>query len=62
MSLIFIVMCYTNAQTAVPLPLHFRLRAGASATDADDFPKDDAANVMELQGEYFDGTTVDSLD
>ena len=27
----------------------------------DDFPNDDAANVMELQGEYFDATPVDSL-
>jgi hypothetical protein len=27
----------------------------------DDFPNDDAANAMELQGEYFDGTPVDSL-
>ena len=27
----------------------------------DDFPNDDAANVMELQGEYFDGTPIDSL-
>eukprot|EP01044_Picomonas_judraskeda_P010476 COSAG03_NODE_1349_length_4278_cov_4.486001_5_plen_173_part_01 len=27
----------------------------------DDFPNDDAVNVMELEGEYFDGTPVDSL-
>ena len=27
----------------------------------DDFPNDDAMNVMELQGEYFDGTPIDSL-
>ena len=26
-----------------------------------DYPNDDAVNVMELEGEYFDGTPVDSL-
>ena len=39
-----------------------RVPARDSAASAlDDYPNDDAANVMELRGEYFDATPVDSL-
>ena len=34
---------------------------GAYYQSLDDFPNDDAANVMELHGEYFDATPIDSL-
>ena len=40
--------------------LAFSLHPGESRY-LDDFPNDDAVNVMELEGEYFDGTPVDSL-